>query len=146
MQLIGTFKDRAVNPFTESSKLSLSHASFSKHLKQIDASPFPISQSIFIFRNAACSAKLGLLGPKAPWATLTIRNSINTFNNGMAAKYKCRIVNKASTELRTRGAGLGCWFCYATRSYPSFSICRMIKEDIYHFCEGFRALEMKKIL
>lgn len=72
---------------------------------QIYASLFSILQLLYV-ETVAYSVKLGLLGPETPWAMLTIRNHIHTFNNGIVAKYEHSVVNEAITGLGTRGAGL----------------------------------------
>lgn len=67
---------------------------------------FPCHSYFSCVEMVAYYVKPGLLGPETPCAMLTIRNRINTFNNGMAAKYEHSVVNEASTGLGTRGTGL----------------------------------------
>lgn len=100
MQLIGISRDRAVNPFNFSITCSILNLQ-----KQIYASLLSCHSYFSYVERVAYSIKLG---PETPWAMLTIRNHINTFNNGMAAKYKHSVVNEASNGVGTRGAGLYC--------------------------------------
>lgn len=104
VQLKGISTGRAVNPFN----FSITRRHFKTSESRFVLPYFPCHSYFSYVETVVYSVKLGLQCPETPWAMLTIRNHINTFNNGMAAKYEHSMVNEPSAGLGTGGAGLYC--------------------------------------